>query len=180
MRNINRGTTGRRYMAAYFNNEDDLKGSAAEARLRGFNIYDVFTPYPVHGIDLAVGLKPSRLTWVAFAGGVFGLLLAVGLQTWTSAVDWALNVGGKPFNTVPLWVPVAFELTVLCAGLSVVGALFWICKLFPFRKKMSFKGANDDQFVLVLLDSDSSFSANLANELFEKHNAQMVVEGADL
>ena len=100
-----------RYTAVFFYNEDDLKGIAAEARLRGFEVHDVFTPFPVHGMDAAVGLKPSRLTWIGFAAGAFGLAFALILQIWTSAYDWALNVGGKPFNSFPLFIPVGFELT---------------------------------------------------------------------
>lgn len=180
MRNTNTTTTGERFAAAYFGNEDDLKGSAAEARLRGFDIYDVYTPYPVHGIDVAVGLKPSRLTWVAFFGGVLGLATAVALQVWTSAYDWALNIGGKPFNSFPLFVPVIFEVTVLFAGLSSIGALFWVCGLYPFSKRKSLEGVNDDQFVLVLRQADSSFSAPKAREIFEKYNASKIVEGAEL
>ena len=177
MRNTNSDNQHLRYTAAYFTNEDDLKGSAAEARLRGFEIYDVFSPFPVHGIDTAVGLKPSRLTWAAFTGGVVGLLTAVILQTWTSAYDWALNVGGKPVNTVLLWVPVSFELTVLFAGLTVVFTLFFICGLSPFSKRKSLPRVNDDRFVLVLQHADSSFSSDKANELFEKYNAESVIEG---
>ncbi len=177
MRNTKNGTTGRRYVAAFFTDEDDIKAGAAEARLRGFNIYDVYSPFPIHGMDDAVGLKPSRLTWVAFAGGLLGLVTAVSLQIWTSAYDWALNIGGKPFNSVPLWVPVAFELTVLFAGLSAIFALFWVCGLSPFSKRKSFKGVNDDRFVLVLEDSGSSFSMKKANELFEKYGAVEVKEG---
>lgn len=180
MRNTKYKTTGERFAAAYFTNEDDLKGSAAEARLRGFEIHDVFSPYPVHGIDVAVGLKPSRLTWVAFFGGLLGLTTAVVLQVWTSSYDWALNIGGKPFNTVPLWVPVSFELTVLFAGLSSVFALFWVCGLYPFSRKKSLEGVNNDQFVLVLRQGDSSFSSEKAREIFEKYNARKVIEGAEL
>ena len=117
-----------RYTAAYFTNEDDLKASAAEARLRGFEIYDVFSPFPIHGMDEAVGLKPSRITWAAFAGGAVGLLTAVVLQIWTSAYDWALNIGGKPFSTPLLFVPVTFELTVLFCGFN-----FNFCFIFDLR-----------------------------------------------
>jgi len=166
-----------RYIAAYFTNEDDLKGSAAEARLRGFEIHDVYSPYPVHGIDTAVGLPTSRLTWVAFAGGCLGLLTAVVLQTWTSAYDWALNIGGKPYNSAILWVPVSFELTVLFSGLSAVFALFAISGLYPFGKRKSFERVNDDRFVLVLQHSDSSFSSDQAKELFDKYNAEKILEG---
>ena len=180
MRNTNSNTQHIRYTAAYFTNEDDLKGSAAEARLRGFEIYDVFSPFPVHGIDTAVGLKPSRITWMAFAGGIIGLLTAVGLQMWTSAYDWAVNIGGKPFNSALLFVPVAFEVTVLFGGLTSVLVLFFLCGLSPWSKKKSFARVNDDRFVLVLQHSDSSFSFDRTKELLEKYNAESIIEGDDL
>ena len=177
MRKNRSENSNKRYTAAFFTNEHDLKAGAAEARLRGFSIHDVYSPFPVHGIDEAIGLRPSRLTWVAFAGGLLGLGTALFLQIWTSAYDWAVNIGGKPFNSIPLWVPVSFELTVLFAGLSAIGALFWVCGLSPFSKKKSFKGVNDDRFVLVLNQEDSSFSSEKAKALFEKYGAVEVVEG---
>jgi hypothetical protein len=166
-----------RYTAAYFTNEDDLKGSAAEARLRGLEIYDVYSPFPVHGIDLAVGLKTSRITWAAAAGGATGLIFSIFLQLWTSAYDWPLNIGGKPFSSPLLFVPVSFELTVLFAGLTSIIVLFLICKLWPFSKTKSFEGVNDDKFVLVLQHSGSSFNPVTANRIFEKYNAEKVIEG---
>ena len=166
-----------RYTAAYFTNEDDLKGCAAEARLRGFDIHDVYSPFPIHGMDEAVGKKPSRLTWAAFAGGVIGLAVAVALQMWTSAYDWALNVGGKPFNSALLFVPVAFELTVLFAGLTSIFVLFFVCGLSPFSKRKSLDGVNNDRFVLVLKHSGASFSPAAANRIFEKYGVEKVVEG---
>ncbi|MCW5960701.1 MAG: DUF3341 domain-containing protein [Pyrinomonadaceae bacterium] len=175
MRNTNNEL--QRYTAAYFSNEDDLKGSTAEARLRGFTIHDVFSPFPVHGMDEAMGLKPSRITWAAFAGGLAGLVTAVVLQIWTSAYDWALNIGGKPFNTPLLFVPVSFELTVLFSGLTSVIVLFYLSGLNPFSKRKSLPGVNDDKFVLVLDHSGASFRKEAADEIFSKYNAEKVVEG---
>ncbi|MEZ5344236.1 MAG: DUF3341 domain-containing protein [Pyrinomonadaceae bacterium] len=177
MRNTNSKSRLNRYTAAYFTNEDDIKASAAEARLRGFQIYDVYSPFPIHGMDEAVGLKRSRITWAAFAGGVTGLLTAVILQVWTSAYDWALNIGGKPFNSPLLFVPVSFELTVLFSGLTSVAVLFLICGLYPFSKRKSFEGVNDDRFVLVLEHAGSSFDPKAADRIFEKYNAEKVIEG---
>lgn len=173
-KNQNKNT---RYTAVVFDNEDDLKGSAAEAREKGFEIHDVFTPFPVHGIDTIVGLEPSRLTWIGFAAGVFGLGFALTLQIWTSAYDWALNVGGKPFNSFPLFIPVGFELTVLFAGLISIGVLFLRNRLWIFSKKKIFERVTNDHFVLVIQQSDASFDAKKANEIFRKHNAVEVIEG---
>ena len=166
-----------RYTAGYFTNEDDLKASAAEARLRGLDIYDVYSPFPIHGMDKAVGQKPSRITWAAFAGGVVGLLTAIITQIWTSAYDWALNIGGKPFSTPMLFVPVTFELTVLFAGLTSVLTLFIVCGLWPFSKRISFEGVNDDRFVLVLQQTAASFDPEKAAQIFEKYNAEKVIQG---
>ncbi|MDH3529360.1 MAG: DUF3341 domain-containing protein [Acidobacteriota bacterium] len=166
-----------RFTAVFFSNEDDLKACAMEARLRGINVYDVFSPFPVHGIDAAVGLEPSRLTWIGFIAGVFGLSFALVLQVWTSAYDWALNVGGKPFNSFPLFIPVAFELTVLFAGLISIGVLFMRNRLWIFSKKKIFDGVTDDRFVLVLQQMDASLDTKKARLLFEKYNAVEITEG---
>jgi hypothetical protein len=166
-----------RYAAAFFDNEKDLTASAAEARLRGFEIQDVFSPYPIHGIDRAVGLKRSRLGWIAFVAGALGLISAILLQVWTSAYDWPLNVGGKPFNSFPLFVPIMFELTVLLSGLISIGVLFMINRLWIFSKKKIFEGVTDDRFVLVLKQADASFDTEKAARLFKKYDAIKVIEG---
>lgn len=166
-----------RYAAAFFDNENDLMAIAAEARLRGFVIQDVFTPYPIHGMDRAVGLKRSRLGWIAFIAGALGLISAILLQVWTSAYDWPLNVGGKPFNSFPLFVPVMFELTVLFSGLISIGVLFMLNRLWIFSKKQIFERVTDDRFVLVLRQEDASFDAEKAARLFAKYHAINVMEG---
>src|SRR5215472_4387350 len=146
-----------RYTAAYFENEDDLVAGATEARGAGFEIHDAYTPFAVHGLDRAVGLPPSRLTWIAFLAGAVGLVFALTLQVWTSAYDWPLNVGGKPFNSFPLFIPVAFELTVLFSGLIAIGVLFARNRLWLFSKKLIFDRVTDDRFVMVLRQADASF-----------------------
>lgn len=166
-----------RYTAAYFASEDALLASAAEARLSGFEVYDAFTPFPVHGLDRAVGLRPSRLTWIAFAAGAFGLVFALVLQVWTSAYDWPLIVGGKPFNSFPLFIPVAFELTVLFSGLIAIGVLLVRNRLWLFSKRKVFEQVTDDRFVLVLRQSDAAFDLHKAMQVFNRHGALKVIEG---
>ncbi|HSB29948.1 MAG TPA: DUF3341 domain-containing protein, partial [Pyrinomonadaceae bacterium] len=145
MRNsTNDGAKVVRYTAAFFANEDDFVAGATAARKTGFEIYDAYTPFAVHGLDRAVALPPSRLTWIAFAAGAVGLVLALTLQIWTSAYDWPLNVGGKPFNSFPLFIPVAFELTVLFSGLIAIGVLFARNRMWLFSKRKVFEGVTDD------------------------------------
>ena len=169
--------SAKRFTAAFFESADDLVAGAAEARGAGFDVYDVYTPYPIHGMDRAVGLAPSRLTWIAFLAGALGLVFGLTLQVWTSAYDWPLNVGGKPFNSFPLFIPVAFELTVLFSGLIAIGVLFARNRMWLFSKRRVFEGVTNDRFVLVLRQSDASFDIDKAQSLFARHNAINVIEG---
>ena len=169
--------SAKRFTAAFFEREEDLIAGAAEARLAGFEVYDVYTPYPVHGMDRAVALPPSRLTWIAFLAGALGLVFGLTLQVWTSAYDWPLNVGGKPFNSFPLFIPVTFELTVLFSGLIAIAVLFARNRMWLFSKRRVFERVTDDRFVLVLKQSDASFDIDKAARLFGRHNVVNVVEG---
>ena len=169
-----------RYTAAFFDSEDDLVAGAAAARHAGFEVHDAYTPFPVHGLDQAVGLGRSRLTWIAFAAGAVGLTLAMTLQIWTSAYDWPLNVGGKPFNSFPLFIPVAFELTVFFSGLIAIAVLFARNRMWMFSKRRVFERVSDDRFVLVLRQSDASFDIEKAVNIFTRYNAIDVIEGDQL
>jgi hypothetical protein len=169
--------SAKRFTAAFFEREEDLIAGAAEARMEGFEVYDVYTPFPIHGMDRAVALPPSRLTWIAFLAGALGLVFGLTLQVWTSAYDWPLNVGGKPFNSFPLFIPVTFELTVLFSGLIAIGVLFARNRMWLFSKRKVFERVTDDRFVLVLKQSDASFDIDKALRLFSRHNAVNVVEG---
>jgi mono/diheme cytochrome c family protein len=125
---------------------------AAVQRLRGdgYTVIDTYTPFPVHGMDEAMGIKPSRLPRACLAFAVLGLATALALQVWTSAFDYPLRVGGKPLAAIPAFIPVLFELTVLFAGLGVVASLFVVSRLRPrFRVPNLHPGVNDDRFVLA-------------------------------
>lgn len=166
-----------RYTAAVFRHEEELFAAALEAREAGFEVHDVYTPFPVHGMDQAAGLKRSRLTWIALIAGAIGLMFGLGLQVWTSAYDWPLNVGGKPFNSFPLFIPVTFELTVLFSGLIAIGVLLVRNHLWLFSKRLVFSRVTDDRFVIVLKQSDASFDVSRAMALFARHGAIKVIEG---
>jgi hypothetical protein len=166
-----------RYIAVYFRREEDLKAAAMGARQAGFEIHDAFTPFPVHGLDQAVGLKRSKLTWIAFIAGALGLTFGLGLQVWTSAYDWPLNVGGKPFNSFPLFIPVTFELMVLFSGLIAIGVLLIKNRMWLFSKKLTFDRVTDDRFVLVLKQADAAFDARKALKIFNTYGAIRVIEG---
>lgn len=134
----------------FFEEPSTLLAATAKVRDAKYQDFDVFTPYPIHGMDHAMGLKRSPLPYVTFVAGAMGCLLAFLFQYWTSAVDWPLNVGGKPLNSWPAFVPVMFELTVLFAALSTVGAMFAMNGLPNMKRKVFDPGITRDRFALVI------------------------------
>lgn len=128
----------------------ELTKAAEKARDSKIESFDCYTPYPIHGLEQAQGLKPSYIPFVTLAGGVIGCIAGFGLQYWTSVIDWPINVGGKPLNSWPAFVPVTFESTVLFAGLATFGALLFFCKLPNVKKRAYSAGITCDEFALVI------------------------------
>src|ERR1043165_1457211 len=162
----------RRLLLGTFANERDLLHTVHAARQRGFPVADVYTPYPVHGMDEAMGLKPSRLSIFCFVCGLLGGVLAMTMQHWTMAIDWPINVGGRPFNSWPAFVPVGFEVMVLLAGFGVVFAFFGVSRLFP-GKTANVVGprVTIDQFVLVVEAKDAANDDEAVLRFFREHHA---------
>jgi hypothetical protein len=162
---------GRRLAGAFASGEA-LVAAARDARRLGLAVAGAHAPHPVHGLDAALGLRRSRLPWVTLAGGAFGLLLALVLQYWTSASDWPLDVGGKPLDSLPAFMPVAFELLVLCAGLSTAAALLWRSRLRPGgAEPVAPPRATDDRFVLVLRPLGARTAEAEVQALWRRHGA---------
>ncbi|MBI3186218.1 MAG: DUF3341 domain-containing protein [Myxococcales bacterium] len=161
----------RRLLVGYFGEERQVLAATRAVREAGLEVHDVYTPYAVHGMEEALGLRPTRLTWVCFGAGLFGLLFALFLQHYASAVSWPINVGGKPFHSLPAFIPVAFELTVLCAGLFTVAALFLRVRLFPTTGGTALPGVTDDRFALALIPEGPRFDEVEATSLLCRHGA---------
>jgi mono/diheme cytochrome c family protein len=167
----------RRLLLSVFAKEDDLLKAAEAARREGLRIVDAYTPYAVHGLEKAMGLSPSRLSRVCLACGVVGALVAMWFQFWASSEDWPLNVGGRPWNSWPAFVPITFEMMVLLAAFGVVAAFFSVARLFPGKKPyIPLPGAADDRFILVIEESDAAFDAVAVRRLFERFHAVQIEE----
>lgn len=166
-----------RVLLATFEHEDDLLAATEAVRRKGWRILDAFTPYAVHGLDRAMGLKPSRLTWVCFICGMTGALGMLWFEHWTASITWPIDVGGKPWNSLPSDVPVAFEAAVLLAGFGSVFALFGVSRLWPGKKpKVVYPRVTDDRFVLVIDEADAAFDVPSAERFLQEFN---VVETAE-
>ena len=166
-----------RFLLGFFEDEDDVMGATRALRASGFQIADIYAPYAVHGLDKAMGLRPSRLPWICFALGLAGAAFKVWFEIWTSATDWPINVGGKPFNSLPAFVPVTFEVMVLCAGLSTVLAFFIAARLYPGKKTpLPDAAVTDDRFVIVIEENDAAFDPALVGDLLARHGVVRVEE----
>ncbi len=140
-----------KYFLAVFKDEHHMYESAKELKSSGAKLIDFYTPFPVHGLDDLLDIKRSRLPQVTFFAGGFGLILAITFQVWTSAVDWPINVGGKPMLSIPAFIPVTFELMVLFGALTTVAAFFYRSNLFPGKEEKIFvKRQTDDEFVILI------------------------------
>lgn len=167
----------RRVHVGVFGNESDLLAAVRGFRACGLVVVDVKSPYPVHGLDEAAGIPPSRLDTVCIAAGGVGLALALWFQGWASATDWPLNVGGKPFQSLPAFVPIAFEVTILFAGLATVAALLLRSGLVPWRRpRFAALGATDDRFVLVVTRIDAALTPARVHALFGEYGALRTLE----
>lgn len=167
----------RRVLIAVFQQDSDLLRAVAAVRAAGWKIDDVYAPYAVHGLDRALGWRPSRLSWVCAACGLAGAAFMLWFQQWTSAVSWPLNVGGKPWNSLPAFVPIIFEGMVLAAGLGTVLALFLVARLRPGKKTLPIvPGVFDDRFALVIEETDATFDAAAVSELLRNHHAVEIEE----
>ncbi|MEE8348673.1 MAG: DUF3341 domain-containing protein [Acidobacteriota bacterium] len=163
-----------------FENEEDVVRATRATRERGYEIYDVYAPYAVHGLDEAMGLRPSRLTWVCLvlAGG--GFLIATLAQFWIGAIDWPLNVGGRPFNSLPAYLPVMFETTVLIGGVGVTLAMLIRARLYPGKPaRLVHEEVTNNRFVLAMVQEDSSFDQIGLKTLWESCNAVEIRELAE-
>lgn len=156
-----------------FKNEYDLTKAITEFNSNGFNIDDVYSPYAIHGLDKVLGLKPSKLTRVCFGFAVFGLFFALWGEYWLSAVDWPINVGGRPWNSFPAFMPIAFEVMVLFSGLGTVASFFLWRKLIMKNEPQPTLRATDDRFYCKIKNNQSN-DVGLLNEIIQKYSGEIL------
>ena len=165
------------FLVATFSDAEKLLHAVHAVRQENLRIYDVYAPYPIHGLDAAMGVRRTRLPWVTFLVGCCALALAVTFQFYTTVLDWPLNVGGKPDNSSLAFVPICFELTVLLSGLATVAALFLRARLYPGKRESLFaEGVTNDTFALVLRKREPPFDAHRARKVLQDSGATRIRE----
>jgi hypothetical protein len=147
----------KKFITGNFYDEEILFPAVKKVRRAGYKIHEVFTPFPIHGLDKAMGLRDTSLHTAGFIYAITGTATAIGFITWALAVDWQLNFGGKPFFSLPAWVPIIFELTVLFSAVGMVLTFCYLCQVAPFVKKDHFNPrSTDDTFVMALEATDKT------------------------
>lgn len=149
----------RSYISISFDDEVPLLQAVKKLKESKEIISDVLSPFPVHGLDEALSIKRSRIPVVGFIFGALGAILAFGFQAWVFTVSYPLIIGGKPFFSVPTFVPITFEVTVLFAGLSMVAALLIRSHLKPEIKFTPVdERITDDRFVILVDTPDEEIN----------------------
>ncbi|MEL6536463.1 MAG: DUF3341 domain-containing protein [Bacteroidota bacterium] len=160
------------YVLGIFDDEDVLLKGVAQVREKGVKIEEVFTPFPVHGLEHALGYKRSKLSVAAFLFGITGTSLALLMQSWMMGVDWPMIIGGKPNIPLPSFVPVTFELTVLLAAFGMVGTFLVSRNLKPYGKPKIFDvRSTDDKHVMAIDLAENKLSPDEIKGILQEANA---------
>lgn len=149
-------------LLAEFADPGALYHAASDVHKRGYRKFDTYSPFPIHGMDRVMGLGNSKVGFLTFGGGLAGLALATWLQWWTGAVDYPVNISGKPYFAIEPSIPVMFEVTILLAAIATVGGMFAMNGLprpyNPLFYSKRFQSVTDDGFFLAVAANDTLFN----------------------
>jgi hypothetical protein len=167
-------------IVAEFTTTTALIHATTEARKAGYKRMDAYTPYPVEAVYHALGARHSRIPWLIFLGGLIGAATGFGFQYWTAVIAYPINVGGRPLNTWPMFIPVTFEFTILIAGLTTVLGMLAIngfpMPYHPLFNVARFDRASKDRFFLCIESEDPLFDTDKTKAFLESVHADHVEE----
>ena len=154
--------------------------ACAALHAAGYRRFDAHTPFPVHGLEKAMGLKASPLPWIVLGCALLGGAFAFGLQSWVHLFGYAQNISGKPLFAYQAYVPVTFELTVLFAAFGTFFGVWGLSRLprlfHPTMQHPSFTGASDDRFLVSVESDDGCFDRRGTRALLVELGAEEVQE----
>lgn len=167
-------------LVAEFDNADRLVEVAEQAKVAGYKVMDAYSPFPIHGLSEAIGFHDVRMPWMIFAGGLTGAFVGYTMQWYILTVDYTLNVGGKPFNSLPSFVPITFECTILFSALTAVFGMLALNKLpKPYHSIFNtpgFERASQDRFFLCIEAKDPMYDAQQTASFLESFHPLAVNE----
>lgn len=164
------------FILGVYEDEDVLLHAIKEVRSSGVKIHEVYSPYPVHGIDDVLGYKRSKLPIAAFLFGMLGTSLALTMQFYMMRFDWPMIIGGKDFAAVPDFIPVTFEMTVLLAAFGMVGVFMISSNLKPWAQPRIFDlRITDDKHVMAIdIANNTSMELEKIQEILKSSGASEV------
>jgi hypothetical protein len=158
----------RKIILGSFATEAQLFDAVRAVRERDWPIVDVYAPYPLHGMEELLGWRRSWLPAACLLGGVVGVGFTLWFQFWSTAQDWPINVGGRPWNSLPAFVPVAFESMVLLGGFALVLAWLVRSRLYPGNSvRPPLTGLTDYRFALAVRDPGVPMGPEAVRQLLQ-------------
>ena len=159
-------------LLAEFRQPEDLLAATEATRAGGFRRIDAYTPFPVHGLSEAIGLRQTRLPMIVLLGGILGACIGFGMQYWYETQHYPMNVGGRPHNSWPSFIVITFEMTILCAALSCVLGMLALNGLpqpyHPLFNVPSFELASRSHFFLCIEARDPKFDLDGTRVFLER------------
>ena len=156
---------------AEFDDVGEIIDAAEKVRDAGYRRWDVHSPFPIHGIDEAMDIRPTILPWLVLAGGLVGLGGGLLMQWWMMAHDYPYMISGKPYFSLPAFIPVIFECTILCAAFTAVFGMLLLNKLpthyNPILKSERFRRVTNDRFFISIDATDPKFDETQTMELLK-------------
>ena len=155
---------------AIYTDDDILMSAVKKVKAERFHIEEIYTPFPVHGLDKAMGLEPTRIAITAFIYGLIGLTVAIVMMNFIMIEDWPQNIGGKPsfsyIENMPAFVPIMFELTVFFAAHLMVITFYLRSRMWPFKKAENpDPRTTDDHFLMeIAISGNEGELENLLKE----------------
>lgn len=144
------------FLVGVFEDEDVLVAAVKKVRSGGVKIHEVYSPFPVHGLDEALGYKRTRLPIAAFLFGLTGTTLALTMQIWMLGYDWPMIIGGKNFVSLPPFIPVTFEMTVLLSALGMVATFMIVSDMKPYGSPRQFDLRSTEDKHVMAIDTDAN------------------------
>jgi len=167
-------------LMAEFDNPTDVVEAARTTYDAGYRRINAYSPYPIEELAEAIGFHSTRLPLIVLAGGIIGGLIGYGLQYYVAVIDYPLNVGGRPYHSWPSFIPITFEMTILCAALAAVFGMLALNKLpqpyHPVFNVERFALATRDRFFLVIEANDPKFDHDKTLEFMNGLNAKEVID----
>jgi len=168
------------YVIAKFECDEKIMNATKKVVSKNINIHDIYTPFPVHGLDEAMGITRSMLPYVTLVAALCGGTLAFFGMAYIFNISWPINIGGKPFMSIPSFIPITFEMTILFGAHTTVAAFLLMNKLFPGKQPVIIDPAQTEDMFIMAIEKDGTNLEDVTALLKEHGAVEVEVQNIDL